>query len=114
MVLSQSTSKDQSEYTGVKSGTGVGYHLAHISGGQQGADGLGTDGMFKVLGRLEGTDMFAMMVVVEVVGHVDTAVEGTKCPMSNFLYFLPFWDLLLLSMPSLVSPTGVKGLKLLF
>ena len=37
--------------------------------------------MFKVLGRLEGTDRFTIMVVVEAVGHVDATVEGAKHPM---------------------------------
>ena len=27
-------------------------------------------------------------MVVVVVGHMDAMVEGVKCPMSNFLYFL--------------------------
>ena len=37
-----------------------------------------------------------VVVVVDVVQHVGTAVESAKHPMSNFLYFPLFWDLLLL------------------
>ena len=53
------------------------------------------------------------MVVVLVISHVDITVEGTKHPMSNFLYFLFFSNLLLLFLPKLLSLIGVKGLQLL-
>ena len=49
-----------------------------------------------------------------IVGHVDTAVEIVECPMSDFLYFLLFCDLLLLLLPDLFCLVGVKGLELLF
>ena len=68
---------------------------------------LGMDGTFEVLGRPEGRDRFAMVVII--LGHVDAAVEGTEHPMSNFLYFLLFCDLLLLFLPNLFSLTEVKG-----
>ena len=74
---------------------------------------LGTVGTFKVLGSLEATDRFAMVVVVVLVHHVDGTVVGMKLPMSNFLYFLLFWDFLLLFLPNLFSLTGVQGFKLL-
>ena len=77
---------------------------------------LGTDSMFEVFGRPEGTeaDRLAMEVVMVVAGHADATIEGMECPMSNFLYFLLLWDLLLLFLPDLFSLTGVKGLQSLF
>ena len=77
------------------------------------AGGLGTDGVPEVLSRPEGADRLAV-VMVGVVGLVDTAVEGTEHPMSNFQYFLLFCALLLLFLANLFSLTGVKGLQFFF
>ena len=70
-------------------------------------------GMFEVVGGPDETDRLAVEVVVVTVGHANAAVGGAECPMSNFLYFLLFFDLLLLFLPDLFSPTGVNGLQLL-
>ena len=59
---------------------------AHILYGSLCVGGLGTDGMFEVLSMTEGADRLTVVVVV-VVDHVDTAVEGMEHPMSNFSIF---------------------------
>ena len=66
-----------------------------------------------MLSSPEGVDRLAVVMVVVVV-HVGTAVEGTEHPMSNFWYFLLFCDLLLLFLANLFSLTGAKGLEFLF
>ena len=86
--------------------------LPHVLDGLLGAGSLGIVGTSKILGGLEGTDRSTVVVVVVVVGHVDTTVEGAKHPMSNFMHFLLLL-LLFIFLPKLVSLTGVKGLKLL-
>ena len=89
LVPSQSSSDDQSDSTGDKSGAGVDGLLGVASS-------LGTAGTSEMPGRLEGTDRLAVVMMAMVVGHIDTAVEGSKCPISNFMYFPLSWDLLLL------------------
>ena len=61
------------------------------------------DSIFEVVGRPEGTDRLAVEVVVVIVGHIDATVEDVECPMSNFLYFLLFFDLLLFFWPDLLG-----------
>ena len=73
-----------------------------------GAGGLGTS---KMLGGLEGADRFAIVVVGVLVGHVDATVEDMKSPMSNFLYFLLFCNLLLLFLQKLVSHYWDEGIE---
>ena len=74
------------------------------------------DRMFEVLCKPEraGADRLAVEVVVVIVRHVGATVVGTECPISNFLYFLLLYDLLLPFLPDLFSLNGVKGLEFLF
>ena len=74
------------------------------------AGGLGTDGMFEVLIRPEGLDRLTVVVVV-VVGHVDTAVDGMEHPMSIFQYFLLFCDLPTSLLGKLVLPYCGQGIR---
>ena len=87
LVPSQSFSEDQSECTEDESSTGFGLLIANVLYGSMCTGSLGMDGKCVVLGGPEGTDRLAMEVVVVIVGHVDNAVEGTKCPMSTFFIF---------------------------
>ena len=73
--------------------------------------GAGSLGTSKMLGGLEGADMFTILVVAKVVGHVDATVEGTKHPMSNFLFFLLLWDLLLLFLAKISFPYWGEGIE---
>ena len=50
-------------------------------------------------------DRVDMEVLMVVVGHVDTALEGVEHPMSSFLHFL------FLLCPDLLSLSWVKGLQ---
>ena len=74
LVLSQSSSEDQSKCTRDESGAGVGQHFATALDGWLCAGGLGTAGTFKVLGGLNGTNQFALVVIDVFVAHVEAAV----------------------------------------
>ena len=108
LIPSQSSSEDQFECIDGGISAGVGQQITHVLYGGLCICSLGVDSVLDLFCEQEGvgvsrlveavSDRVNMEVMTDVIGHADTAVKGTECPMSSILYFLLLFCLGLLSL----------------